>query len=176
MQAITLASLIALGTRFVSFLKYLRAKDWNSVATQAASWASGVAIVFLAGAADITNRLILFPGVPTLSDINAASKVMLGLMLMSLGSEVYQFKKAFDRTDSAAEPALLPPAKVVTAEGEAVDATDVVSTPVVPPPAKPRTRTRKEAGAVALSTTLFVVSLVAAFLLGYILRAIGVGA
>lgn len=169
MQVLTLTSLIALGMRIVSFVKYVRARDWNSVVTQAASWVAGVAVVFLAGAADITSKLVLFPGVPSLSDINSASKVLLGAMLLSLGSQVYEFKKAFDRNDSAAEPALLPPAKVVTAEGESVPAADTV-----PPPA--RTRTRKDTGAVALSTAVFVVCLVAAFLAGYVIRAIGVGA
>lgn len=120
MEVFTLASLIALGMRVVSFLKYARARDWNATFTQACVWASGVALVFLAGAADVTNKLILFKGVPTLSDINSASKILLGLMLLSLGSQVYEFKKAFDRNDTAAEPALLPPIKVVTPSGEAV--------------------------------------------------------
>ncbi len=142
MEVLTLTSLIAMGMRLVSFLKYLRAKDWNSVVTQASSWAAGIAIVFLAGAADITAKLVLFPGVPTLSDVNAASKVLLGMMFLSLGSQVYEFKKAIDRNDNAAEPALLPPAKVVTADGESVDPAAVVSTPAIPPPAKSRTRKR----------------------------------
>lgn len=124
MQVITLASLIALGMRMVSFTKFLRAKDWNSVSTQAYTWAIGVLLVFLAGMADITNNLVLFKGVPPLTDINSASKVLLGLMFLSLGSQVYEFKKAFDRQDSAAEPALLGPSKVVTPQGEAVVPSD----------------------------------------------------
>ena len=120
MEFLTLASLIALGMRFVSFVKYVRAKDWNSVVTQASAWGAGVFLVFLAGAADITNKLVLWEGVPALTDVNASSKVLLGFMFLSLGSQVYEFKKALDRNDTAAEPAMLPPAKVVTAEGEAV--------------------------------------------------------
>lgn len=120
MEVLTLASLIALGMRLVSFFKYVRAKDWNASFTQATVWGCGVLLVFLAGAADITNKLVLWDGVPALSDINSASKVLLGMMLLSTGSVVYEFKKAFDRNDSAAEPALLSPAKVVTPTGEAV--------------------------------------------------------
>lgn len=120
MEVLTLASLIALGMRLVSFFKYLRARDWNASFTQAVVWSSGILLTFLAGMADITNKIVLWEGVPTLSDVNAASKILLGMMLLSTGSVVYEFKKAFDRNDSAAEPALLPPVKVVTPSGEAV--------------------------------------------------------
>lgn len=120
MEVLSLASLIALGMSLVSFLKFLRAKDVNSVATQAATWAVGIALVFLAAEADITSKLVLVNGVPPLGDINAASKVLLGMMFLSLGSQVYNFRKAIDGSQTSEEPALVPPAKVVTPEGEAV--------------------------------------------------------
>lgn len=115
MEVLTLASLIALGMRIVSFLKYLRAADWNSAFTQAATWGAGVVLVFLAGAADVTQQLELFNGI-VLGTVNAASKILLGMMFLSLGSQVYEFKKAIDRSDSAAEPALLGP-KINDASG-----------------------------------------------------------
>jgi hypothetical protein len=123
MEVLSLVSLIALGMSIVSFLKFARAKDWNSVVTQGATWAVGIFLVFLAGEADITSGIVLIKGVPPLGSINAFSKVLLGFMFLSLGSQVYNLKKAIDRSDSAAEPALLPPAKVVTADGESVDPT-----------------------------------------------------
>jgi hypothetical protein len=122
MEILGLASLIALGMRFVSFCKFVRAKDWNSAFTQAATWGVGVALMFLASAADVT-ATIPVPGLANtvIGDVNSASKILLGFMLLSAGSVVYEFKKALDRSDSAAEPALVAPAKQVTTSGEAVE-------------------------------------------------------
>lgn len=118
MEALTLASLIALGMRIVSFLKFIRAKDWNSVATQAAAWVAGVVVVFIAAEADIVQNLKVAGF--ALADINDWSKVLLGMMFLSLGSTAYQLTKALDNSQSAEEPALVPPAKVITPEGDAV--------------------------------------------------------
>lgn len=117
-ETIGLASLIALGMKFVSFLKYLKAKDWNGVFTLLIVWVAGIAVVFLAAAADVTKTLAIAGFV--LGDINNASRLLLGMMLLSLGAVVNDFKKALDKTDSAAEPALLPPADVYSSRGEAV--------------------------------------------------------
>jgi uncharacterized membrane protein len=119
-EFLSLASLIALGMSIVSMVKFVRAKDLNSVVTQVVAWAVGIALVFLAGAADVTSHLVLFKGVPALGDINAASKVLLGMMFLSTGSQIHNFRKAFDNSQSSEEPAIVPPAKVITADGEAV--------------------------------------------------------
>jgi hypothetical protein len=123
MEVLTLASLIALGMTMVRFLKFLKAADWNAVTVQSATWIVGIALVFLAAEANVTSHLTLWSGVPPLADINAASKVLLGLMFLSLGSQVYEFKKALDHNDTAAEPALLPDqTKVINVTtGEATD-------------------------------------------------------
>lgn len=103
----------------MNFLKYIRAKDVNAIVTQAGAWLLGIGVVFLCSTADVTSRF-KFNGI-FLADLDGGSKVILGLMAVSLFATVpHQFIKAFDNTDSARTPALIPPAPVVTAAGEAV--------------------------------------------------------
>lgn len=122
MEVLSLASLIALGMSLVSFVKFVRAKDVNSALTMLVSWIIGIALVFVAAESDLFGRIAIIPGVPPLDNINNASKVLIGMMFLSLGREVYQFRKAIDNSQSAEEPAIFPPAKTITDAGEAVTA------------------------------------------------------
>lgn len=104
MSVIGMAGLIALAWKFVDFLKFLRNRDWNASLTQICVWAAGVGVVFLGAAADDTKTIKV--GTIALGAMNTPGKVLLGLCVLSVGSVVYDFKKAFDNTDSAAERSL----------------------------------------------------------------------
>jgi hypothetical protein len=105
MDTFGLAALVALGIKIVSFLKFLRSGWTDDAFTQAVTWVVGIGLVFAAAAANITSGITLY-GV-TLGHANAASKVLIGMALLSLGSFAYDFKKSRDDTDSAKEPSLL---------------------------------------------------------------------
>lgn len=108
MEPITLVSLAALVVKVVSAIK-MAGKDWNALVTQALTWAVGVAVLALAANADLTAGIVVYDGAPPLGDLDFGSVVLAGLALASLGSFAYDYKKARDNTDSAAEPRLLPP-------------------------------------------------------------------
>lgn len=108
MEPLTLASLAALVVKIVGVIKSI-GKDTNAVVTQVLTWAVGIAVLFLAAAADVTDGIVLFAGVPALGLLDGASLVLVGLSLASLGSFAYDYKKARDGNDSAREPRLLGP-------------------------------------------------------------------
>lgn len=108
MEVVTFTSLIALGNKFTAFLKSITNKDWNAVITQLVHWAGMTGVILLAASADIANNLVPFNGAPALKDLNFGSIVFAGMSLGSLGSVIYDFKKARDNTDGATEPALIP--------------------------------------------------------------------
>lgn len=107
MEIALLASMIALGYTLVNLVKQARDQAWDPVLTQIATWAAGVAVVFL-GSATTWAAKIDIQGV-LLNDLNAAEKVFLGACLLSVASVGYDFKKALDGSDSAHVPSLLPP-------------------------------------------------------------------
>lgn len=110
MEAVVpVALLAALGGKVLDFFKFLRAKDWNAVVTQAAAWAVGVVLTFTASAADIFDGFVI-PGLDqTLQDLNGWSKVLVGASLLSLLGVVVDLRKAIDGSDSAKQPPLLGP-------------------------------------------------------------------
>lgn len=108
MEVITLASLISLGNKVTAFLKSLTNKDWNAVITQLVHWGGMTIILVFAAHASIANQITLFDGVPPLKELDGASLLLAGMSLGSLGSVLYDFKKARDNTDGAVEPPLIP--------------------------------------------------------------------
>jgi hypothetical protein len=94
----------ALIAKIVDFAKFVRAKEWNGVVTQAASWVAGVLVVLLVAQTDFAsfevNNIVL-------GEMNLASQVFLGLIATSVISVVYDFRKAIDPSDSARTPSLL---------------------------------------------------------------------
>lgn len=110
-DAVALALLGTLVSKLIDFFKAVTARDVNGVVTQLGVWAAGVLAVFLAGASQIGGR-IGFEGI-TLQAANGPTKVMFGLVIMSLLSKVYDFQKAIDNTQSAATPSLIPGKAVV---------------------------------------------------------------
>lgn len=104
MEALTLVALIALIWKFTDAVKMLIAKDY-SIVTQFIAWATGVAAAFLAANSDIGESWDVGAPVP-LGLLNAWSLVLLGMAWGSAGSGLVDFKRAFDRSDSAAVPSL----------------------------------------------------------------------
>lgn len=112
-QTIALAALAFLVNKIIELAKYIRNKDVNGAVTLLAAQVAGVLVIFLASAAKVTHELVL-PGLnATVGSFDAASKILVGCALASLGGTAYDFKKSFDNTDSAAQPPLVggsPPA------------------------------------------------------------------
>lgn len=104
MEFVLLAALVALAWKLVDTVKSARSKDWNAVITQLAVWAAGVAVVWV-GAATTWASGVEIQGV-LMSDFDWAEKVLFGASLLSIGSVGYDFKKAFDNTDTAKLPPL----------------------------------------------------------------------
>lgn len=110
MEALIILAAVAFAiNKTVSVIKGVRARDWNLVFTQVVVWAVGVAALFLIGAANQFQGLVVPGFAQPLSDFDAWSKVALGWILGGSGSFVFDFKKAIDNTDNAREPSLLPP-------------------------------------------------------------------
>jgi hypothetical protein len=95
-----------LGSKLLDVVRYARGQDWNAVVTQAAAWAVGVALTFVASAADTFGTLVV-PGINVpLNDLDGWSKVLVGTAILSLLSKVVDLQKTFDNTQSAAVPNL----------------------------------------------------------------------
>lgn len=105
MDVIGVAALAALVIKVMTVVKSF-GKDWNKVVTQAVTWVVGVAVVWLAGAADVTASLPLWDA-HTLGSLDGGSIVLVGVELASLGSFGYDVRKSIDRGDTAVEPPLV---------------------------------------------------------------------
>lgn len=97
----------------LNLLKYVRNGDWNAAITLVAGWVIGFVAVWLVGATD-WGRTITVGGLKTLDLLSVAEKVLVGLVVVSVGSTVYDLKKSFDNTDTATTPTLLKPKGPVT--------------------------------------------------------------
>jgi hypothetical protein len=91
---------------FTNFVKYVRNRDWSSAATLVLAWVVGVAAVWLFGATAWGNQVNV--GEKSLDLLSFPDKLVVGLVVMSAGSTIYDLKRSFDRSDSAATPALIP--------------------------------------------------------------------
>lgn len=101
-----LGALVALAWKFVDFSKQVTNKDWNAALTQVYMWLAGLVAVLLGANADAFEAIII-PGMEKpLGDLNFWSLVIIGLSFTSVGSVAYDFKKAFDNSDSAKMPPL----------------------------------------------------------------------
>ena len=108
MEVVGFLALATLVIKLVSVIKAV-GKDNNYVTTQVVTWVVGIAVLFLAGQASVTETLMI-PGFGiTAGDMDAASVILAGLVLGSTGAFAYDYKKARDNTDSSVEPSLLKP-------------------------------------------------------------------
>jgi hypothetical protein len=103
-EALTLVALIALIWKITDAVKMLLAKDY-SVVTQFVAWVVGVGAAFVAANSDIGENWDVGAFEP-LGQLNAWSLVLLGLAWSSAGSGLVDFKRAFDRNDTAVVPSL----------------------------------------------------------------------
>jgi hypothetical protein len=92
----------ALVWRLVTFGKQLLAGELRAAVTQVFVWAAGIGVAFLLAASDFAGGVEVAGA--SLEVLNAASLVLFGVALGSTASTAYEFKKAFDQTDSATEP------------------------------------------------------------------------
>jgi hypothetical protein len=91
-----------------NLLKYLRARDWNGVLTLLGAWVVGFLAVWLVGSTD-WGATITVGGTKTLDMLSVAEKVLAGLVVASAAATTADLKKAFDGTDTATKPPLVPP-------------------------------------------------------------------
>jgi len=95
---VVLAAMVWTGT---AFIKHLVAKSYEKALTLVAITALGVLVAFLARASDFAGGIDV--GGLVLADLNVASTVIFGYAITSTLRATYEFKKAFDSSDSAAE-------------------------------------------------------------------------
>lgn len=104
----TVAALGAVIYTAVNLLKYLRAGNWNGVLTLLVAAVLGILIALWAANSDITGPLSPIEGGPTLADMDFGSLALFGVALSSTFSVVTDFRKAFDNSDTASKPPLIP--------------------------------------------------------------------
>ena len=80
----------------------------SGIITQVTAWAGGIILVIIAAHASVTSSLVLPGADESLRTIDFASQILLGLLIASLASATVDIKQAFDSSDSAAKPNLLP--------------------------------------------------------------------
>jgi hypothetical protein len=105
-NAIALLVIGLLANKIIELIKYLRVKDWNAAITLLSLFVAGVVAVTLAAHASVTEHTIIPGTTVELGTLEFASLLLLGLMITATGSTVYDFKKAFDNSDSAKQPSL----------------------------------------------------------------------
>jgi hypothetical protein len=107
----TLVVFAALVWKVIDFLRMcLNFKAQKSaILTQLTAWVGGVVLVIVAAHASVSSGLVLPGSDEALKTIDFASQVLLGLLISSFASTVVDLKQAFDRSDSAVKPPMLPP-------------------------------------------------------------------
>lgn len=95
----------ALVSKLVTVIKSF-GKDNNIVFTQIVVWLAGFVVAWVASQSNLGGGIV-FSGM-ALKDMNIADLLLAGTALGSSFSVVYDFKKARDNSDNAAEPALIP--------------------------------------------------------------------
>lgn len=102
---VPLVAALALVWKLVDFAKQVRVKDVDAVVTQLVTWVAGVVVTFILASSDFGDGIQVAHN--ALGRLNGWSLVLVGLTIASTGSVGYDFKRAVDRTDSAAQPSLV---------------------------------------------------------------------
>lgn len=113
MEFVPVVVLAALVKKATDTIKYITNGDVNAFVTQLVVWAIGIAFTILFAHSDFGNSIEIAG--TNLSGLNVWSQVLVGLNVASVGSVGWDAIKAFDNTDSAATPSLLPVKKANTA-------------------------------------------------------------
>jgi len=106
-QVIALAALGFFASKLLEMVKYVRAKDWNAAITLLSLWFVGIIVVTVAAHNELTEDVILPQTTIPLGELGAVALGFLGMILTSLVSVTYDFKKAIDSSDSAKQPPLI---------------------------------------------------------------------
>lgn len=105
-SALALAILGTLGWKLVDFTKFLTNRNWNASLTQLYAWGIGIILVVLAAGADVLEGLAL-PGMTVpVGEMDFGSLLIVGMSMSSLMGVGFDFKKAFDGSDTAITPPL----------------------------------------------------------------------
>lgn len=105
-QALILTSVAFLGNKIIEGIKYMKNKDWNALVTLLAIHLSGVVVLLFAAATKVTKTLVVPGTSAAIGSLDKGSVAFLGLVITSLSSKLYDFQKAFDRSDTAKQPPL----------------------------------------------------------------------
>lgn len=97
-----LGAFALLSSQFVAFVKFLVDKDKNGIVTTLLVWLAGISVVMLFA----KSNFVIPIGDVNLGDLNFWSQIIAGLAVGGSASGIYNFRKAFDTSDSAKEPAL----------------------------------------------------------------------
>lgn len=126
----------ALVWQVIDFLRELTnfKQQRSAIVTQATAWGGGVLLVLLGAHAAATKALILPGSDIALGKLDLGSIILVGMIVASVASTGVDLKQAFDRTDSAAKPPLIP------AAAAALPASPPTATPT---PAKATTTPRR---------------------------------
>jgi hypothetical protein len=108
-HALIFLGLAFMANKVVSTFKNLTtAASRGAAYTQLVVWAVAIALTFAASEAELTEAYVLPGTTQPLGAFDGWSLLLVGLMAGSTGSVLWDFRKAFDNTDSAAEPSLFP--------------------------------------------------------------------
>lgn len=105
MDFVAPVAMIALGLKFVDFLRYAKAKDINGVLTQLIAWVAGIGVVMLAAHTQWSAGIPI--GNLPLSALGAWDQVFAGLALGSTASFLKDTLKSVDNSNSSAIPTLV---------------------------------------------------------------------
>lgn len=108
--AVYIGALALTASKATSLVKYLVARDVNAVVTQLVAALVGVALIWTASEATGFQSLPTADGTP-IGELNPGGLILWGIVFGFTGSFAYDWKKARDDSDSAAEPALLASAR-----------------------------------------------------------------
>lgn len=107
MEFVPMLVVLATVKKIVDFVRYLRARDGNAVATQLVAWLAGFALVALVAHTPWAAGLVF--GAVALSKLGIAAQILVGVAVGSSGSIATDVIKAADNSQSAAVPPLLGP-------------------------------------------------------------------
>ena len=102
-----LVGLSTLGIKFVDFLRQLSnfSTQKSAIVTQLVSWVGMIAAVFLYGESQFGDTVTVAE--INLENMDAPTKLLLGLVLGSVASVIVDFKQARDNNDDASRPPLI---------------------------------------------------------------------
>lgn len=113
MQSITYLALLGAIWKLVDAAKNVTAKNVRALLTQALGVGAGIGTAFLVGASDFGKTWDVGAGM-LLTDMNGASKAILGIIWGAGVGAAVDIKKSLDNTDSAKQPILGVPSSSTT--------------------------------------------------------------